>query len=151
MSREFDPYLLNRNWDTGVIAYPDPAIEVIDPALPNTILTTPPLNGSVPVCAGQKGQSGLAMGATYFGATSQITVVMRWDGQNRRSERLPYAFQQQQRPHADRQGRLISCEHDARACYPHRARWHHYGAHGQLRGETAQRANDVAVHADGSI
>ena len=74
-----DPYLLQRNWETGVIAYPDPAIEVLDPRFAKYKIGNAAIER---LCTGMR----WAEGPVWFGDGRYLlwsdipnNRIMRWD------------------------------------------------------------------------
>ncbi len=146
-----DPYLLQRNWETGVIAYPDPAIEVLDPRFAKYKIGNAAIER---LCTGMR----WAEGPVWFGDGRYLlwsdipnNRIMRWDEETGAVSVFRRPSNNSNGHTRDRQGRLISCEHDARRV----TRTEHDGTITVLmdtyEGKLLNAPNDVAVHADGSI
>lgn len=146
-----DPYLLNRNWDTGVIPYPDPAIEVLDPRFAKYKIGNAAIER---LCTGMR----WAEGPVWFGDGRYLlwsdipnNRIMRWDEETGAVSVFRRPSNNSNGHTRDRQGRLISCEHDARRV----TRTEYDGTITVLmdsyQGKPLNAPNDVVVHADGSI
>jgi gluconolactonase len=141
---------LARPWDGSPVAYPDPAVEVIDPrfkryAIGNTAverLTTGLRWGEGPVWFGD--------GNYLLFSDIPNNRILRWDAATGVS-----VFRQPSHNTngntRDRQGRLISCEHFTRRV----TRTEHDGTitvlMDRFNGKRLNAPNDVVVHSDGSI
>ncbi|MCB0063931.1 MAG: SMP-30/gluconolactonase/LRE family protein [Caldilineaceae bacterium] len=146
-----DPFLLNRDWENGIIAYPDPAVEVIDPRFAKFKIGNAAIER---LCTGFR----WAEGPVWFGDGRYLlwsdipnNRIMRWDEQTGVTSVYRQPSNNSNGHTRDRQGRLISCEHDARRV----TRTEHDGTITVLmdnyEGKLLNAPNDVAVHADDSI
>ena len=146
-----DPYLLNRDWENGAVRYPDPAVEVIDPRFAKYKIG----NAAVErLCTGMR----WAEGPVWFGDGRYLlwsdipnNRIMRWDEETGAVSVFRRPSNNSNGHTRDRQGRLISCEHDARRV----TRTEQDGTITVLmdsyNGKPLNAPNDVVVHADGSI
>lgn len=146
-----DPYLFNRDWESNIVSYPDPAIEVVDPRFAKY----PIQNAAIErLCTGMR----WAEGPVWFGDGRYLlwsdipnNRIMRWDEQNGAVSVFRSPSNYSNGHTRDRQGRLISCEHDTRRV----TRTEHDGTITVLmdsyQGKPLNAPNDVVVHADGSI
>ena len=146
-----DPYLLNRDWDNGTVRYPDPAIEVIDPRFAKYKIGNAAIER---LCTGMRWAEGpVWMGDARCLLWSDIpnNRIMRWDEETGAVSVYRRPSNNSNGHTRDRQGRLISCEHDARRV----TRTEHDGTITVLmdsyQGKPLNAPNDVVVHADGSI
>ncbi|HXF60338.1 MAG TPA: SMP-30/gluconolactonase/LRE family protein [Caldilineaceae bacterium] len=138
-------------WEGGVVRYPDPAIEVVDPRFNRYRLG----NAAVErLCTGMR----WAEGPVWFGDGRYLlwsdipnNRMMRWDEETGAVSlfRKPSNFSNGNT--RDRQGRLITCEHLTRRV----TRTEHDGSITVLmdsyQGKRLRAPNDVVVHSDGSI
>src|SRR5262249_12926670 len=120
--------------------YPDPAIKSLDPSFNRYRL----FNASVErLATGMRWCEGPA----WFGDARCLiwsdipnNALMRWD-----EETGAVSVYRKPSNHAngntrDRQGRLISCEHETSPHHAHRIRWVDHRADGPVRGQTTQFA-----------
>ncbi len=146
-----DPYLLNRDWANAVVPYPDPAIEVVDDRFAPYRLGSAALER---LCTGMR----WAEGPVWFGDGRYLlwsdipnNRIMRWDELSGTTSVYRTPANNSNGHTRDRQGRLISCEHDARRV----TRTEHDGTITVLMDSYDDKPlnapNDVVVHADGSI
>ena len=142
--------LAARPWDGRPVAYPDPAVEVVDPRF------RPYAIGNAAVerlCTGLRwGEGPVWFGDGRYLLFSDIpnNRVLRWDEATGMSVYLqPSNFANGHT--RDRQGRLISCEHGTRRM----TRIEHDGTLTVLMdtfgGKRLNAPNDVVVHSDGSV
>ena len=95
--------------------YPDPAIQILDPGFAKYRIARRASNGSPPACAGARGRSVSATRATCCGATFPTTASCAG---TRRPARVSVFRKPSNNANGntrDRQGRLVTCEHDAGA------------------------------------
>ena len=145
-----DPYLMQRDWQQPV-AYPDPAVEVIDPKFREYILGSAALER---IWTGAR----WAEGPVWFGDQGCLlwsdipnNRIMRWHEVSGQVDvyRTPSNYANGHT--RDRQGRLVSCEHDSRRV----TRTEYDGTITVLAdtfdGKPLNAPNDVVVHPDGGI
>ncbi len=121
--------------------YPDPAVQILDPSFAKYRLALAERRAHRrPACAGARARSVSATAAACCGATSPTTASCA-------GTRRPGAVSVFRKPSnnangntRDRQGRLVTCEHDSAPRHPHRVRRHHHRADRQVRRQAAQLA-----------
>jgi gluconolactonase len=140
-----------RDWSGGVVPYPDPAVETIDPRFAKYRIG----NAAVErLCTGMR----WAEGPVWFGDGRYLlwsdipnNRIMRWSEESGAVSVYRSPSHNSNGHTRDRQGRLISCEHGARRV----TRTEHDGTITVLmdryQGKRLNAPNDVVVHADGSI
>ncbi len=138
-------------WTGGVVAYPDPAVEVIDPRFKPYTLG----NAAVErICTGMR----WAEGPVWFGdgrclIWSDIpnNRMLRWDEETGAVSVFRKPSNNSNGNTRDRQGRLVTCEHGTRRV----TRTEYDGSITVLidryDGKRLNGPNDVVVHSDGSI
>jgi gluconolactonase len=142
---------MNRDWKTGLVRYPDPAIEVLDPRFAKYKL------GNAAVERLWTGAR-WAEGPVWFGDARCLLFsdipnnrILRWDEETGQVSVYRQPSNNSNGHTRDRQGRLISCEHLTRRV----TRTEYDGAITVLmdgfEGRRLNAPNDVVVHADGHI
>jgi gluconolactonase len=143
--------IVARPWDGSPVAYPDPAIQVVDPrfkpyAIGNTAverLATGLRWGEGPVWFGD--------GRYLLFSDIPNNRILRWEEQTGATTLFRHPSNNSNGNTRDRQGRLITCEHLTRRV----TRTEHNGEITVLidsfKGKRLNAPNDVVVHADGSI
>lgn len=141
----------SRDWSGGVVPYPDPAIETIDPRFAKYRIG----NAAVErLCTGMR----WAEGPVWFGDGRYLlwsdipnNRIMRWSEDNGAVSVFRSPSNNSNGHTRDRQGRLVSCEHFTRRV----TRTEHDGTLTVLmdsyQGKRLNAPNDVVVHSDGSI
>ena len=140
-----------RDWAHDVVRYPDPAVEIIDPRFAKYRIG----NGALErICTGMR----WAEGPVWFGDGRYLlwsdipnNRIMRWSEESGAVSVYRAGSNNSNGNTRDRQGRLITCEHDARRV----TRTEYDGTITVLmdryQGKQLNAPNDVVVHADGSI
>lgn len=149
-STGYDPSF-PRDWAHDVVRYPDPAVEIIDPRFAKYRIG----NGALErICTGMR----WAEGPVWFGDGRYLlwsdipnNRIMRWCEESGAVSVFRAGSNNSNGNTRDRQGRLITCEHDARRV----TRTEYDGTITVLmdryQGKRLNAPNDVVVHADGSI
>jgi gluconolactonase len=138
-------------WNGGVVAYPDPAIEIVDPRFKQYRI------GNSAVARLATGMS-WAEGPVWFGDARCLiwsdipnNRMMRWDEESGAVTVFRRPSNNSNGNTRDRQGRLVTCEHFSRRV----TRTEHDGSITVLidrfDGKRLNAPNDVVVHSDGSI
>lgn len=140
-----------RDWASGIVRYPDPAIEVIDARFKKYKIG----NSAVErICTGYR----WAEGPVWFGDGGYLlwsdipnNRIMRWDEATGATSVFRSPSNYSNGNTRDRQGRLITCEHGARRV----TRTEYDGSITVLmdsfEGKRLNAPNDVVVHSDGSV
>ena len=140
-----------RSWDGGVVRYPDPAVETIDPRFNRYRI------GSAAVeriwTGGRWTEGPVWFGDGRFLLWSDIPNdrMLRWSEETGTVSVFRSPSNNSNGNTRDRQGRLITCEHRARRV----TRTEHDGnitvLIDQFEGKRLNAPNDVIVHSDGTI
>ena len=144
-------YLMDRDWENGVVRYPDPAIEVIDDRFKNYIIGNAVIER---ICTGMR----WAEGPAWFGDGRYLmwsdipnNRQVRWDEESGQISVFRSPSNYSNGNTRDKQGRLISCEHGTRRV----TRTEHDGTISILmdsfEGKQLNAPNDVIVHPDNTI
>lgn len=140
-----------RNWDSDIVRYPDPAIETIDERFNKYRIG----NAAVErICTGFR----WAEGPVWFGDGRYLlwsdipnNRIMRWSEETGAVSVFRSPANYSNGNTRDRQGRLVTCEHGTRRV----TRTEHDGRVTVLidsfDGKPLNAPNDVVVHSDGSI
>lgn len=142
---------LSRRWDEGIVRYPDPAVEVLDPCFGAYRIGTAAVER---LCTGAR----WAEGPVWFGDSRSLVFS---DIPNNRmlryceitNEVTPFRMPSNNSNGntRDREGRLITCEHLTRRV----TRTEHDGnitvLIDQFEGRPLNAPNDVVVHSDGAV
>ena len=142
---------VDRDWNRGVVRYPDPAIEVIDPRfakykIPNAVVER--------LWTGAR----WAEGPVWFGDSRHLlwsdipnNRIMRWTEETGAVSVFRHPSNNSNGNTRDKQGRLITCEHGTRRV----TRTEHDGSivvlMDRFDGKRLNAPNDVVVHPDGHI
>jgi gluconolactonase len=142
---------VDRDWNGGVVRYPDPAIEVIDPRfakykIPNAVVER--------LWTGAR----WAEGPVWFGDSHHLlwsdipnNRIMRWTEETGEVSVFRCPSNNSNGNTRDKQGRLITCEHGTRRV----TRTEYDGSItvliGRFDGKRLNAPNDVVVHPDGHI
>ncbi len=142
---------VDRDWNGGVVRYPDPAIEVIDPRfakykIPNAVVER--------LWTGAR----WAEGPVWFGDSHHLlwsdipnNRIMRWTEETGEVSVFRCPSNNSNGNTRDKQGRLITCEHGTRRV----TRTEYDGSitvlMGRFDGKRLNAPNDVVVHPDGHI
>lgn len=143
--------IAQRDWTRDVVRYPDPAVEVLDPRFARYKI------GNVAVerlwTGGRWTEGPVWFGDGRFLLFSDIpnNRILRWDEITGQVTVFRHPSHYSNGHTRDRQGRLVSCEHDSRRV----TRTEHDGSLTVLaddyQGKRLNAPNDVVVHSDGSI
>ena len=144
-------YLMDRDWENGVVRYPDPAIEVIDDRFKNYIIGNAVIER---ICTGMR----WAEGPAWFGDGRYLmwsdipnNRQVRWDEESGQISVFRSPSNYSNGNTRDKQGRLISCEHGTRRV----TRTEHDGTitilMDSFEGKQLNAPNDVIVHPDNTI
>jgi gluconolactonase len=140
-----------RDWSGGIVRYPDPAVEVLDPRFQKYRLA----NAAVErIATGSR----WAEGPVWFGDGRYLlwsdipsNRIMRWAEESGQVTVFRSPSNNANGNTRDRQGRLVTCEHDARRV----TRTEHDGTISVVmdrhQGKRLNAPNDVVVTGDGSV
>ena len=145
------PYLSDRDWNQGVIRYPDPAVETLDERFIKYGIGNAAVERLFTGCR-------WAEGPVWFGDTRCLiwsdipnNRMLRWTEETGEVSVFRSPTNHSNGNTRDRQGRLVTCEHTGRRV----TRTEHDGAITVLmdsfEGKPINSPNDVVVHSDGSV
>lgn len=144
-------FKFDRDWNGGVVGYPDPAIEVVDQRFRKYVIG----NAAVErLCTGMR----WAEGPVWFGDARCLlwsdipnNRMMRWDEETGAVSGFRFPSNNSNGNTRDQVGRLITCEHRSRRV----TRTEYDGSITVLADRYEDKRlnapNDVVVHSDGSI
>ena len=142
---------LDRDWEHGIISYPDPAIEVIDLRFKKYVLFGAALERLYTGARWTEGPVWFGDGRYLIWSDIPNNRIMRWIEETGEVTVFRIPSNNSNGNTRDKQGRLISCEHSTRRV----TRTEHDGTITVLmdnfQGKQLNAPNDVAVHADGHI
>ena len=142
---------MDRDWQHGVIRYPDPAVEVVDPRFAQYVLGTAALERLWTGGRWTEGPVWFGDGRFLLWSDIPNQRILKWEEETGRVSvyRKPSDFANGHT--RDRQGRLITCEHGARRV----TRTEYDGSITVLadsfQGKRLNSPNDVVVKSDNSI
>ncbi|MEX1018868.1 MAG: SMP-30/gluconolactonase/LRE family protein [Litorilinea sp.] len=144
-------YMLDRDWDKGVVRYPDPAVEIVDPRFKAYCLGNAALQRLATGMRWAEGPVWFGDGRYLLWSDIPNNRMMRWDEQTGAVSVFRSPSNYTNGNTRDRQGRLVSCEHETRRV----TRTEHDGRITVLadsyQGERLNAPNDVVVSADGAV
>lgn len=143
--------LASRPWDGSPIAYPDPAIQTVDPRFKPYVVGNTSVDRLMTGLRWGEGPVWFGDGRYLLFSDIPNNRMMRWDEQTGTTSVFRQPSNNTNGNTRDRQGRLISCEHLTRRV----TRTEHNGEITVLmdhyQGKRLNTPNDVVVHSDGSI
>lgn len=146
-----DEFLLSRDWDRDVVAYPDPAIETIDPRFSAYVLGTATIERLYTGARWSEGPVWFGDSRSLIWSDIPNNRMLRWSEESGSVSVFRSPSNNTNGNTRDLQGRLISCEHDSRRV----TRTEYDGSvtvlMDQFEGKSLNAPNDVVVSADGSI
>jgi gluconolactonase len=140
-----------RDWSGGIVRYPDPAVEVLDPRF---------LKYRVQHAAVERIATGFrwAEGPVWFGDGRYLLWsdipndrIMRWTEESGQVSVFRAPSQNANGNTRDRQGRLVTCEHDTRRVTRTEPDGTIAVVMDRHEGKRLNAPNDVVVAADGSV
>jgi gluconolactonase len=144
----YEPY---RDWDRGLVRYPDPAIEVLDPRFKKYIL------GAAAVERLHTGAR-WAEGPVWFGDGRYLVWsdipnnrMLRWTEETGTVSVFRHPANNSNGNTRDRQGRLVTCEHGTRRVTRTEPDGTVTALIDRFEGKRLNAPNDVVVHSDGSV
>jgi gluconolactonase len=146
MNRQVD-----RDWKHYVIRYPDPAIEVIEPAFEKYVIGNAALERLYTGARWSEGPVWFGDGRYLLWSDIPNNRILRWTEESGTVSVFRSPSNNSNGNTRDKQGRLISCEHDTRRV----TRTEHDGRITILMdsfdGKPLNAPNDVVVHPDGHV
>lgn len=142
---------MNRDWERGVIRYPDPAIETLDPRFEKYVIGSAALERIYTGARWTEGPVWFGDGRYLLFSDIPNNRILRWAEETGQVSVFRSPANNSNGNTRDRQGRLITCEHDSRRV----TRTEYDGRitvlMDQFRGKRLNAPNDVVVHPDGHI
>ena len=146
MNRQMD-----RDWQSGVIRYPDAAIEVVEPAFGKYVLGSAALERLYTGARWTEGPVWFGDGRYLLWSDIPNDRMLRWNEETGTVSVFRSPSNYSNGNTRDRQGRLITCEHDTRRV----TRTEYDGRITVLmdsfQGRPLNAPNDVVVHPDGHV
>ncbi|MEZ4510923.1 MAG: SMP-30/gluconolactonase/LRE family protein [Chloroflexota bacterium] len=143
--------LLDRDWENGVVSYPDPAIEVIDPRFASLVLGSAAVERIYTGARWTEGPVWFGDGRFFLFSDIPNNRIMRWAEETGAVTVFRSPSDNANGHTRDRQGRLVSCEHATNRV----TRTEYDGTVTVLMdsfgGKPLNAPNDVVVHPDGHI
>ncbi|MCB8944198.1 MAG: SMP-30/gluconolactonase/LRE family protein [Ardenticatenaceae bacterium] len=142
---------MNRDWRQGVVRYPEPAVEVIDPRFEKYVLGSAALERLWTGGRWTEGPVWFGDGRFLLWSDIPNNRMMRWVEETGEVSVFRSPTNYSNGNTRDTQGRLITCEHDSRRV----TRTEHDGRITVLmdsyQGKPLNAPNDVVVHPDGHV
>ncbi|MCG3207445.1 MAG: Gluconolactonase [Anaerolineae bacterium] len=142
---------MNRDWERGVVRYPEPAIETLDPRFQKYVIGSAVLERIYTGARWTEGPVWFGDGRYLLFSDIPNNRILRWTEETGQVSVFRSPANNSNGNTRDRQGRLITCEHDSRRV----TRTEYDGRitvlMDQFRGKRLNAPNDVVVHPDGHI
>lgn len=142
---------MDRDWARGVIRYPDPAVEIVDPVFASCVQGAAALERIYTGARWTEGPVWFGDGRYLLWSDIPNNRMLRWTEETGAVSVFRSPSQRSNGNTRDRQGRLISCEHETRRV----TRTEHDGSitilMDNFQGKRLNAPNDVVVHPDGHI
>lgn len=142
---------MNRDWERGVVRYPEPAIETLDPRFQKYVIGSAVLERIYTGARWTEGPVWFGDGRYLLFSDIPNNRILRWTEETGQVSVFRSPTNNSNGNTRDRQGRLITCEHDSRRV----TRTEYDGRitvlMDQFRGKRLNAPNDVVVHPDGHI
>ena len=142
---------MDRDWDGGPVRYPDPAIEIIDPRFEDYPIGNAAVERLWTGCRWAEGPVWFGDGRYLLWSDIPNNRILRWTEETGEVSVYRSPSNNSNGNTRDKQGRLITCEHDARRV----TRTEHDGTVTVLmdsfEGKRLNAPNDVVVHEDDHV
>lgn len=142
---------LDRDWARGVVRYPDPAIEIIDPRFERYVLGSAALERIYTGARWTEGPVWFGDGRYLVWSDIPNNRMLRWTEETGAVSVFRSPSNNSNGNTRDRQGRLVTCEHGTRRV----TRTEYDGSvtvlMDQFEGKRLNAPNDVVVHPDGHL
>ena len=142
---------MDRNWQQGVIRYPDPAIELIDPRFKKYMIGNAALERLYTGARWTEGPVWFGDGGYLLWSDIPNNRMMRWIEETGHISVFRSPSHNSNSNTRDKQGRLITCEHGARRVTRTEYDGHITVLMDNFQGKRLNAPNDVVVHPDGHI
>ena len=145
------PYLSDRDWNQGVIRYPDPAVETLDERFSKYKIGNAVVERLFTGCRWAEGPVWFGDARCLIWSDIPNNRMLRWTEETQEVSVYRSPSHHSNGNTRDRQGRLVTCEHTGRRV----TRTEHDGTitvlMGSFEGKPINSPNDVVVHSDGSV
>jgi gluconolactonase len=142
---------MNRDWDGGPVRYPDPAIEILDPRFNSYSIKNSTVERLWTGCRWAEGPVWFGDGRYLLWSDIPNNRILRWTEETGEVSVYRSPSNNSNGNTRDKQGRLITCEHDARRV----TRTEHDGTvtvlMDRFEGKRLNAPNDVVVHEDDRV
>ena len=142
---------MNRDWDGGPVRYPDPAIEILDPRFNSYSIKNSTVERLWTGCRWAEGPVWFGDGRYLLWSDIPNNRILRWTEETGEVSVYRSPSNNSNGNTRDKQGRLITCEHDARRV----TRTEHDGTvtvlMDRFEGKRLNAPNDVVVHEDDHV
>lgn len=142
---------MNRDWERGIVPYPDPAIEIIDPRFQTCVIGSAALERLYTGTRWGEGPVWFGDGRYLLWSDIPNNRMLRWSEETGQVSVFRSPANNSNGNTRDKQGRLITCEHLTRRV----TRTEYDGRITVLmdsfQGKQLNAPNDVVVHSDGYI
>jgi gluconolactonase len=142
---------MERDWNSGIIRYPDPAIEVIEPHFKKYILGNAGLERLFTGARWTEGPVWFGDGRYLIWSDIPNNRMMRWVEETGGVSVFRSPSNNSNGNSRDMQGRLITCEHRTRCITRTELDGSLTVLMDSFQGKLLNAPNDVVVHADGHI
>ncbi len=147
---KFDRHL-NRNWETGVVSYPEPAVEIIDESFRKYVIGNAGMERIYTGCRWAEGPAWFGDGRYLLWSDIPNNRILRWTEETGSVSEFRKPSNNSNGNVRDREGRLISCEHLTRRV----TRTEHDGTVNVIadsfKNFPLNSPNDAVVHSDGAV
>ena len=138
--------------DTQLVRYPDPAIRVLDPSFARYRIGNAGVERLATGFRWAEGPVWFGDGRCLLWSDIPNNRIMRWDEETGAVSVFRKPSNYANGNTRDRQGRLVTCEHDAPPRHPHRVRRHDHRARATAsRASGSTRPTTSSCKSDGSI
>ncbi|SVA99162.1 uncharacterized protein METZ01_LOCUS152016, partial [marine metagenome] len=144
-------YLLSRDWDRDVVPYPDPAIEILDPRFIPYVLGTATIERLFTGARWSEGPVWFGDNHCLIWSDIPNNRMLRWTEETGVVSVFRSPSNNTNGNTRDREGCLISCEHDTRRVTRTELDGSITVLMDQFEGKLLNAPNDVVVRSDGSI
>ena len=145
------PYLSDRDWNQGVIRYPDPAVETLDERFRKYKIGNAVVERLFTGCRWAEGPVWFGDARCLIWSDIPNNRMLRWTEETQEVSVYRSPSHHSNGNTRDRHGRLVTCEHTGRRV----TRTEHDGTITVLmdsfEGKPINSPNDVIVHSDGSV
>ena len=143
--------LMDRDWHQGVVRYPDPAVEIVDPRFAKYVLGSAAVERLWTGARWTEGPVWFGDGRFLLFSDIPNNRMMRWVEETGEVSLFRSPSNNSNGNTRDTNGRLITCEHDSRRITRTEHNDHITNLMDNYQGKRLNSPNDVIVHPDGHI